>query len=237
MRKILILLCLGAPVAPTAAAAWTAPEGCEVFMTVQSKACRVSQYYRCEADPAGDQWRADFDQEGPYFLSHIDSEGQWIESFDLNPTTRQTLDANPSDPASFSELLSSGIDTFAFGLSSEDGTSSQVSGFDRLTGKTVVIDGITLSQTEFEYAEADATGTVLRQSRGKEYVHPEWRLFFAGPSEWDPGDGGWLPMDGSPVEFIFPGEPGFLKTQPIYDCDAIMSLAPAPLKEHSHDNL
>lgn len=206
-------------------------------MTVQSKACRVSQYYRCIADPHGDQWRADFDQEGPYFLSHVDIEGQWIESFDLNPPNRQSLDPNPTDPASFSDLLSKGKDSFAFGLTNEDGTSSGVSGFDRLTGKTIVIDGISLSQTEFEYTEIDPLGNVLRRSRGNEYIHPEWRLFFAGPSEWDPGDGNYLPMDGSPVEFIFPGEPGFLKTQPIYDCDAIMSRAPAPQEEHSHDNL
>ena len=237
MRKILILACLATPAAPALAGAWTAPEGCEVFMTVQAKACRVSQYYRCVADPDGDQWRADFDQEGPYFLSHIDGEGQWIESFDLNPTVRQTLDPNPADRASFSELLSSGVDTFALGLSKNDGSASQVSGFDRLTGKTVVIDDIPLSQTEFDYTETGPDGSILRRSRGYEYVHPEWRLFFAGPSEWDPGDGTWLPMDGSPVQFIFPGEPGFLKTQPIYDCDAIMSFAPAPQEEPLYDNL
>jgi hypothetical protein len=223
--------------APVLAGVWVAPEGCEVFMTVQSKGCRVSQYYRCIADPHGDQWRADFDQEGVYFLSHIDGEGQWIESFDLNPTIRQTLDPNASDPASFSELLSSGMDTFAFGLSREDGRMSSVSGFDRLTGNTVVIDDIPLSETAFDYTEVDPMGNILRRSRGNEYVHPEWRLFFSGPSEWDPGDGNYLPMDGSPVEFILPGEPGFLKTQPIYDCDAVMSFAPMPQKEHSHDNL
>lgn len=222
---------------PALAGTWTAPEGCEVFMTLQAKACRVSHYYRCVADPQGDQWRADFDQEGIYFLSRVDGEGQWIESFDLNPTVRQSLDTNAADAASFSELLASGMDTFAFGLSRADGTSSQVTGFDRLTGTTTVIDGITLSQTEFDYTEVDPAGNVLRRSRGNEYVHPDWRLFFAGPSEWDPGDGTWLPTDGSPVEFIFPGEPGFLRTQPIYDCDAIMSFAPAPPKEPAHDNL
>jgi hypothetical protein len=223
-----LALCLALLPAPALAGSWAAPEGCEVFMTVQAKGCRVSNHYRCLADPHGHQWRADFDQEGVYFLSHIDGEGQWIESFDLNPTVRQTLDPNPADPASFSELLAGGIDTFAFGLSREDGSASQVSGFDRLTGKTAVIDGITLSQTEFDYTEVDPMGNVLRRSRGNEYVQPEWRLFFSGPSEWDPGDGTFLPIDGSPVEFIFPGEPGFLKTQPIYDCDAVMSSAEIP---------
>lgn len=210
--------------APADAGTWTAPDGCEVFLTVQTKGCRVSQHYRCVADPEGDQWRADFDQEGVYFLSHINAEAEWVESFDLNPTVRQTLDPEPLDPASFSDLMANGIDTFAFQLSSEDGNGSQVSGFDRLTGQTVVIDGITLSQTEFEASETDLSGNILRQSRGNEFVNAEWRVFFSGPSEWDPGDGNYLPVDGSPVEFIFPGEPGFLKTQPIYDCDAVMSL-------------
>lgn len=35
----------------------------------------------------------------------------------------------------------------------------------------------------------------------------------------------WRPIDGSPVDFVFPGEPGFA-AKPIYDCDEIMSLAP-----------
>lgn len=225
-RLALSMIVLGQLSAPAKAGTWTAPEGCEVFMTVQAKQCRVSQYYQCVADPQGDQWRADFDQEGVYFLSHINAEAQWVESFDLNPTMRQTLDANAQDPASFSELMASGMDTFAFGLSKEDGTGSSVAGFDRLTGKTVVIDGITLSETEFDYTETAPDGTILRRSRGNEYVNPEWRLFFSGPSEWDPGDGTWLPVDGSPMDFIFPGEPGFLKTQPIYDCDAVMSGLP-----------
>jgi len=223
MRLALIFACLTIPASPALAGPWAAPEGCEVFMTVQAKGCRASQHYRCVADPQGDQWRADFDQEGVYFLSRIDAEAQWVESFDLNPTVRQTLDPGAADPGSFSGLMASGMDTFAFGLSKDDGSASQVSGFHRLTRKTVVIDGITLSQTEFEFTETDLAGTVLRRSRGNEFVHPEWRMFFAGPSEWDPGDGTYLPVDGSPVQFIFSGEPGFLKTQPIYDCDAIMS--------------
>ena len=51
----------------------------------------------------------------------------------------------------------------------------------------------------------------------------DWRLFFAGPSEWVTDGDRLLPMDGSPVQFIFPGEPGFFATQPIFDCDAVMS--------------
>lgn len=187
-------------------------------MTVQSKACRVSHYYKCTADAPGDQWRVDMDQEGPFFFSRINSESEWVESFD---PARQVLDPSPADPASFSELMASGIDTWDFTLSKDDGTGSRATGYDRLTGQLVQIDGIGLKETEVEFTEYDLAGTVIRRARGNEYVHPEWRLFFAGPGETDLGDGAWLAIDGSPVEFIFPGEAGFLSTGPRYDCDAL----------------
>jgi hypothetical protein len=230
MRKLLIIACLTTPAAPALAGNWTAPEGCEAFMTVQSKACRVSHYYRCSANAPGDQWRVDMDQEGPYFYSRIDHEAQWVESYD---PVKQVLDPAPADAASFSELLSSGIDTWDFTLSKVDGSGSRASGYDRLTGKTVVIDGITLSQTEVDFTEYDLAGNITRRSRGTEYLHPDWRMFFAGPGETDLGDGQWLPIDGSPVEFIFPGEEGFLASQPKYDCDALT--AELPVWRVSHE--
>lgn len=208
---------------PAMAGSFAAPEGCTTFLTVQSKGCRVSNHYTCSADAAGDQWRTDFDQEGPYFTSRIDSEAQWVESFELDPPVRQTLDPNPQDPASFSGLLATGNDSFIFGLSDDTGERTRVRGSDRLTGRQVVIDGITLQETEFNFTETDLSGNVLRRSRGNEYIHPDWRLFFSGPSQWDGGDGTYLPLDGSPIQFIFPGEPGFASTQPLFDCDAVMS--------------
>ncbi|WP_333815519.1 hypothetical protein [Tabrizicola sp.] len=226
MRKFVILACLMSPAAPALAGTWTAPEGCEVFLTVQSKGCRVSHYYRCEADRPGDQWRVDLDQEGPFFYSKIDSEGQWVESYD---PVRQTLDPNPTDPASYSELIAEGMDTWSFGLSKDDGTGSRAEGYDRLTGQSVVIDGVTLQQTEVDFTEYDLSGNVLRRSKGNEYVNPDWRLFFAGPGETDLGDGQWLPIDGSPLQFVFPGEQGFLSSQPLFDCDALTAEAAYPL--------
>jgi hypothetical protein len=215
---------------PAAAGTFTPPEGCTAFMTVQAKGCRVSNHYKCTADALGDQWRADFDQEGPFFLSRIDYEAQWVESFEIDPPVRQTLDPNPGDPASFSDLLATGRDDYIFGLSDDTGERTRVRGGDRLTGRQVVIDGITLQETEFNYTETDLSGQVLRRSRGNEYIHPEWRMFFAGPSEWSGGEGDFLPLDGSPVQFIFPGEPGFASTQPLFDCDAVMSSLPLPPK-------
>ena len=169
------------PPAAQAASSFTPPQSCTTWMTVQARACRVSQYYKCTGDAPGDQWRADFDQDGMFFVSRIDAETQWIESYDLFPKVKQTLDPNPKDAASFTALLG-GIDTFAFNLSKDDGRHTRVRGFDKLTGKSVVIDGITLQQTEFEFEEHDADGNLLRRSKGNEYVNTEWRNFFAGPA-------------------------------------------------------
>lgn len=225
------LLCAAAIVLPLPAYAgsFVPPDGCETFMTVQSRQCRVSNHYKCSSDPAGDQWRADFDQDGPFFISRIDSEAQWIESFDLGEmVTRQTLDPNPEDAASFSELLAAQVDTFAFSQTDDMGVQNRVSGFDRLTGRSFTIDGVTLQETEFEFTETDTGGIIQRQSRGHEYIHPEWRMFFSGPSEWSRGDGEYLPTDGSPVQFIFAGEPGFASTEPLFDCDPLMTKAEHP---------
>jgi len=224
MKWTLLILSL-LPLSATAAT-WSAPEGCTTFMTVQAKSCRVSNHYRCTADAPGDQWRADFDQEGIYFMSRINSEAEWVESFDLFPTVRQTLDPGAADPASFSDLMRDGVDSYDFGLSDDTEERTRVTGQDRLTGKTVVIDGIPLSETAFRFTETGPDGTTLRQSRGNEYVHTEWRMFFSGPSEWDDGTGSYVPLDGSPLQFIFPGEPGFAASQPLFECDDLMSRAP-----------
>ncbi|PJF10058.1 hypothetical protein [Pseudorhodobacter sp. MZDSW-24AT] len=237
MRHLILMAAVALP-APALAGSFTPPEGCTTFMTVQARQCRVSNHYKCSADTPGDQWRADFDQEGPYFVSRINAEAEWVESYDLGEAAvRQTLDPNPADPASFSELLSSGTDTFAFNLSRDNGEQTRVTGFDTLTGRSVTIDGVTLAETEFEFTETDPNGVVLRQSRGREYIHPEMRLFFSGPSEWRGPDGDFLPTDGSPVTFLFPGEPGFAATEPLFDCDPLMTRATPSQKDSSHDHL
>jgi len=220
IRAFALLILLAAPGAAFAGT-FTPPPGCTGFLTVQSRGCRVSNHYICSQDTPGDQWRADFDQDGVYFVSRIDGEGQWLVTLDLVLGTQQTLAPSPRDPASFTELLG-GSDTYDFGLKMNDGSGSKVRGFDRLTGKTVVIDGVTLSETAFEYTETDLGGKMMHRSRGHEYISPKWRLFFSGPSEWDDGSGFAL-IDGSPVQFVLPGEKGFFSAEPLFDCNAVLS--------------
>ena len=211
---------------PALAGSFTPPPNCEAYLTVQSRQCSVSNHYRCAADAPGDSWRVDFDQEGRFFESKIDRETQWIESHEIDPPSIQTLDPNPADPASFSTLLATGFDSFDFNLSKSNGEHTHVTGFDRLTGQSFVIDGVELQETEFQFTETDMDGNLLRQQRGHEYIHPGWRKFFSGPSEIYTGDDNWLPMDSSPKLFIQPGEPGFGATQPLFDCDPVLSSLP-----------
>ena len=239
-RALLPLLFLAAPA--FAGGTFTAPQGCTAHLTVQSRGCTVSHFYTCEADPKGNQWRADFGADGQFYLSMIDSETQWIESYEIGgtsaaPTSKETLDADPKDPASFSGLLDTGLDTFDFNLTKDSGEKTHVTGFDQLTGKTAVIDGQTLRQTEYEYTQTDADGKVLRHSKGREYISEDFRSFFSGQSDWQGEDGTWVTIEGAPITFILPGEPGFSSTKPIFECDAQMSQL-APLTEDpEHDNL
>ena len=77
MRKYVIPALLATVATPTLAGTWTEPAGCAVYVTVQSKACRVSHHYQCSADAPGDQWRVDMDQEGTFFFSRIDRLQDW----------------------------------------------------------------------------------------------------------------------------------------------------------------
>lgn len=240
MRTALVALTLFA--SPALAGTFTAPEGCTATLTVQSRGCSVSHFYTCEADPKGNQWRADFGVEGPFYLSMIDSETQWIESYEMNgtgsaPNSKETLDADPKDPASLSGLLDTGLDTFDFNLTKDSGEKTHVTGFDQLTGKTAVIDGYTLRQTEYEYTQTDDKGTVLRHSKGREYISEDFRSFFSGQSEWEAEDGTWIAVEGAPISFMKPGEPGFASTTPLFECDDQMSALPQSLKDPEHAHL
>ncbi len=57
-----------------------------------------------------------------FFCQRIDSEAQWIESYDMIPIERRRSTRTRPIPPPFSELLSSGIDTWDFGLTKDNGT-------------------------------------------------------------------------------------------------------------------
>jgi hypothetical protein len=219
-----LLALLGGLALPASAGTFTPPPGCEAFLTVQTRSCKVSNHYICENDAPGDQWRVDFGLNGPYFRSRIDYEAQWVESHESDGTV-DLLEPDPPDPASLTELLETGRDTFEFSTMKSNGIRENVTGFDQLTGQSVTIDGVTLLRTKYEVRATRDDGRMIWHARGNEFVHPEWRMFLSGVGTVDLGEG-FLPQDFTPVEFIFPGEPDFLTTVPRYDCEAVTASAP-----------
>ncbi|MGB3313318.1 MAG: hypothetical protein WBB85_02805 [Albidovulum sp.] len=201
---------------------FAAPQGCEVYATVQMRDCQVSHHYRCTADAPGDQWAVYLDGDGPFYMSRIDSETRWMQSHDLISGENDRL-ADEVDPASFTTLITTGRDDFDFHTTNDAGEEHRHSGNDILTGETVVIDGVRLERTKFDLTTRDRDGNVLWSRKGQQLVHRGWRIFFADREHFENSFGDEADVINTPVDFAFPGDKGFLTTEPIYDCDMMMT--------------
>lgn len=206
------------------AGSYALPAGCTGKVTVQQRSCLVSHIFTCSNDPEGYTRRVDLDDEGMTYVGAIDSETQWIESFSPRAGDLSMLDEGARDAASFSELLETGIDTYDFTTSSNAFGTTRYIGTDKLTGETETIDGVTLERTEFDIRAFDSGGRQIWEARGKEYINREWRVFFSGQRTVTDLTST-FEEDDRPVTFSFPGDAGFLASEPQYDCGAILSSA------------
>jgi hypothetical protein len=219
---------------PAGAGEFRPPAGCQLFLTVQSKGCQVSNFYRCEAEPAGHQWRSDFGINGREYDALIDAEAQWLRSRSYDDGIVKVLEPGAPDPASFSGLLATGYDSMEFRQTDSAGLRHHYKGHDRLVGETV-IDGVPLKITEYEVVHRDGDGNLLDSSSGSEFVHPELGRFLSGKWRVELANGEAFSGDGSPVDFILPGEPGFAETIPLYQCTDVVSSLHLPAKEPRHE--
>jgi hypothetical protein len=136
--------------------------------------------------------------------------------------TTDRLAPGAPDPASFSTLIATGLDTFEFSILSDAGYETIFRGQDRLTGETATIDGVTLDRTEFSVRAYDTGGGLLWETTGSEFISRDWRIFLSGTRTTVTPSETWSD-DGTPMAFIFPGEEGFLSSLPRHDCGALMS--------------
>jgi hypothetical protein len=228
------MICVGAATPAAAQSAqFQVPDGCTAFLTVQSRSCIVSHHWICEADPEGTHWRVTLDQEGAFYLNYTDSEFRWLRAFNLRSGLTDTLIEPEDDPASMSALLETGRDTMSFSIRSQSQGSTfqrDYTGYDALTGASVMIDGEELLVTEFAYQWQAESGP--RATEGSQFVSPRLGLFFGGIETVATPSGDVLEGNYSPVEFAEPGEPGFLSTEPRYDCGDMMSALSLPLGDH-----
>lgn len=223
----LTLAVLGAiltlPPLPGHAATFTPPQGCRLEVTVQNRGCSVSQIYRCESDPKGDQRSTIFNEDGPTHHSRIDAETRWIESSDPDSGIQDRLVEEARDHASFGTLLRTGYDDFDFWTESNTGERLHHVGHDELTGEKVTIDGVELEKTRFELTTTDANGEVLIQRSGQQFINRAMGRFFGGIEKMSDWTGQRQDTNDSPVLFSFPGEKGFGETTPQFDCGQIVA--------------
>ncbi|WP_345739130.1 hypothetical protein [Thalassorhabdomicrobium marinisediminis] len=219
MKTGLALAILAA--APAHAQEFSLPAGCDAYLTIQSQSCSVSHYFRCANDANGEQRRATLDEEGLTYVGRINQEAEWLESFHLRSAHTERLKSS-ADPMSLSELIAESVDTWDFTTGSAEIGDSRYVGMDRLTGEQVEIDGVTLMRTEYALTAYDAAGNVAWRSEGREFISPEWRMFIGGESSYITSDAQ-FDSDDTPVEFIFPGEPGFLSVNPKHGCGLQLS--------------
>lgn len=222
---------LSAPVVAQTSQTFELPAGCTAYVTVQNADCTVDHLFTCVGDPEGHQKRVTLDEEGLNYFGTIDAETQWVDSVSVRSGIVEELEASPADPASFSELLENGVDTYDFRTLSDQTGPTRFVGADELTGEVEVVDGVTLEVTNYQITAFNEAGEEMWSSKGREYINREWRRFFAGSSVvTTPGDR--FERDGRPVEFIFPGETGYLSANPKHGCGVVMSSSPvSELKE------
>lgn len=220
IRAAFLLVLMPAPLA--AQSTVTLPAGCTAYVTIQKRSCIVSHLFTCANDSEGHQRRVDYDEEGMVYMGRIDAETQWIESVHVRVDNVERLAPDPVDPASFTELLQTGTDTFDFRTLSDRYGDTRYRGYDRLTGKSVSIDGVPMEETEFEVTASDAAGAVLWRVEGREFIHRDWRSFLSGVRRVTTPDEAYE-TDGRPVDFAFPSEPGFLSSEPEIGCGDMIS--------------
>ena len=222
-----VLACMASVLTqPTAAQSIALPTGCEGWLTLQQRSCQVVNYYRCEVDAPGNFWMQVNDSDGLYLTMHIGPEYEWLEVHAPRVGYSDILEQPEADPTRITELLSEGVDTREFVTVTNLGNRRTVRGRQWMTGEKVVVDGVPLLRTSYDTQALFEDGTIAWHSRGAEYVHVGWNMLIAGTEEWRAGDGDWQHRNLEPMEFIFPGEAGFLSGKPRYDCGAVQARAP-----------
>lgn len=216
-----VLAIVAAPSMSALAQEFSLPAGCDGYLTIQSADCEVSHYFMCNNYAPGEQGRATLTEEGLSYVGRINSEAEWIESFHLRTGHTERL-AQSVDPMSISELMANDLDTWDFTTASAEIGDTRYVGMDRLTGESAEIDGITLLRTEYQIISYDVEGNEVWSATGREFISPEWRMFIGGESSYTTSEGT-FDSDSTPVEFIFPGESGFMSINPKYGCGVQMS--------------
>ena len=223
MRLALAFCLLAAPaLAQQSPATFSLPAGCDAFITVQSESCQVDHHFVCTGDPDGHKRRVTLDEQGMTYAGVTDNETQWISSFHVLSGHTEVLESDPVEPASLSDLIATGVDDYDFRTLSDEIGITRYVGQDTLTGRQITIDDVTLDETTYDITAYDSAGNAVWAAQGREFISRNWRMFLAGTGTVTTPDGSYE-RSNRPVEFIYPGEPGFLSSTPKHGCGVAIS--------------
>ncbi len=198
--------------------AFTMPRGCELIVIMQAPGCFASVIYSCEGDAQGTRRIADMVAEGMTYHSSVDAVYTWIDGFD--PATGEYFETEMpvADTIDVDALVANGVNSFAITqVNRANGERQHFRGYDWLTGNETTIDGVRLLEAEFRMAATFDDGSPYFSAEGTEWVEPDLGLFFTG-DVWYDGDASEV-YENTPIEFVFPGEPGDTAYQPRYGCN------------------
>lgn len=222
LTAIIALCATFATTLPVGAAGFTPPKGCETFLTVQSRECSVSLLWRCDGGDSGPIWEANFSDAGLQSVVSYAADYQWLDAIYMWDSSREEFVPPAADPIDLDTLIDTGIDTYDFIMRRSEPQGMRdvrMVGADQLTGRSVTIDGYHLEAVATELQILTEDGRVEYQSRGIQYLSHDLRLFFLGRETVTGTDGVAADYDGTPVDIIQPGEPGFGTSVPLYDCN------------------
>ena len=212
-------------VAPFMAVAETTPEGCEAVLTVQKHGCEVTHIYQCEQ---GIVKHINIDQDEFDWVSLFGPDYIELESKE-EITGIGLVGMNAiSDPRSLHTLLTTGRDTVAYrGEFDMPGLligAADVSSQSRLMDEVLEIGGVTW-QKALEEIVFQVRPHLAMTGTQDIWIDAESGILFHGSSSHELA-GKAEETDNTPVEVIYPGQPGFLSMSPIYDCGEMMSALP-----------
>lgn len=215
MRATLLIATLLAN--PSAAQQVDLPEGCEAFGTVQTAACTVWHYGRCEFDREGEQFSLQFGDAGFMMWVKVDADGQWRDTT-WQGGFKDWLIEPAADRISVPELLETDQDSFDFQLADSDGVVLRYQGFSRLTGGTLNIGGVELVESSGGYTAIDEFGDAALVVEGTSFVHPDWQISLPGKITFTDSSGT-IVIDERPIALSNPRDTGFLSSRPEFGCE------------------
>ena len=194
------------------------PEACDPKLTIQAVDCTVTHYALCAFDGEAAAMQVRYDGSGLRQSQILDADNHPLRVF--SDTIDLRFDESVrADRMSSSILLAKGTDGYAFTLTSETAPISKMTffGSDELTAKTVIANGFHLRELRGRYVRTTYFNgrSVTEAFEVEQYVEEEFG-FFVPVRETRIGSAARKSSEQAPVDFLRPGDDGFLSVQPLY---------------------